>query len=103
MAAHFGRIEGLVVVALILGVASAAPIAASQDSAGQMAPEMALSSYRAPVGLTGDAVIAEMLQRNLLRNQQLQQYSAVRTYEIRNTEGKVAAQAVVRVDYRAPD
>jgi len=103
MAAHFGRIEGLVVVAFILGLASAAPIAASQDSAGQMAQEMALSNDRAPVGLTGDDVIAQMVERNLVRSQQLQQYSAVRTYEIRNLEGKVAAQAVVRVDYRAPD
>jgi Outer membrane lipoprotein-sorting protein len=103
MAAHFGRIEGLVVVAFILGMASAAPFAASQDAAGQMAQEMALSGYTAPVSLTGDDVIAQMLQRNRLRNQQLQQYSAVRTYEIRNLEGKVAAQAVVRVEYRAPD
>jgi outer membrane lipoprotein-sorting protein len=95
--------EGLVMVAFILGMASAAPFAASQDAAGQMAPEMAVSSYGAPVGLTGDDVIAQMLQRNLLRNQQLQQYSAVRTYEIRNLQGKVAAQAVVRVEYRAPD
>jgi Outer membrane lipoprotein-sorting protein len=103
MAAHFGRIEGLVVVAFILGLATAAPFAASQDAAGHMAPEMALSSYRAPVGLTSEDIIAQMLQRNLLRSQQLQQYSAVRTYEIRNLEGKVAAQAVVRVEYRAPD
>jgi outer membrane lipoprotein-sorting protein len=103
MAANFGRIQGLVVLAFILGAASAAPFAASQDAAGQMAQEMALSSERAPVGLTGADVIAQMLQRNLLRNQQLQRYSAVRTYEIRNTEGKVAAQAVVRVEYRAPD
>ena len=103
MAAYFGRIEGMVVLAFLLGAASAGPLAESQDAAGQMAQEMALSSYRAPVGLTGDDVIAQMLQRNLLRNQQLQQYSAVRTYEIRNIEGKVAAQAVVRVEYRAPD
>ena len=103
MAAHFGRIEELVVVAFILSMASAAPIAASQDAAGRMAEEMALSSYGPPVGLSGDDVIAQMLQRSLLRNQQLQQYSAVRTYEIRNTEGKVGAQAVVRVEYRAPD
>src|SRR5258708_7354627 len=103
MATHFGRIEGLVVVAFILGVASAAPLAESQDAAGRIAQEMALSSYRAPVGLTGDDVIAQMLQRNLLRKQQLQHYSAIRTYEIRNLEGKVAAQAVVRVEYRAPD
>src|SRR5258708_268299 len=103
MATHFGRIKGMVVVAFILSVASAAPLAESQDAAGQVGQEMALSSYRAPVVLTGDDIIAQMLQRNLARNQQLQQYSAVRTYEIRNLEGKVAAQAVVRVEYRAPD
>ena len=103
MAAHFGRIEGLVVVLFLLGAASVAPLAESQDAAGQMAQEMALSSDRAPVGVTGDDVIAQMLQRNLLRNQQLQQYSAARTYEIRNIEGRVAAQAVFRVEYRAPD
>ena len=90
-------------VAFILGVASAASPAESQDAAGQIAHEMALSSYRAPDGLTGDDVIAQMLQRNLLRNRQLQQYSSVRRYEIRNLEGKLAAQAVVRVEYRAPD
>jgi outer membrane lipoprotein-sorting protein len=103
MEGHFGRIEGLMAVAFILGVASVAPLAESQDGAGRIAQEMALSSDSAPVGLTGDAVIAQMLQRNLLRNQLLQQYSAVRTYEIKNLEGKVAAQAVVRVEYRAPD
>ena len=64
-------------VAFILGVAAAAPLMESQDAVGRMAQEMALSSYKAPVGLTGDDVIAQMLQRNLLRNQQLQQYSAV--------------------------
>ena len=103
MAAQFRRIEGLVVVAFILGVASAGPLAESQEAGGQIARERALSSYRAPVGLKGDEVIAQMLQRNLLRNRQLQQYSAVRTYEIRNLEGKLAAQAVVYVEYRAPD
>ena len=103
MATHFGRIKGMVVLTFILGAASAAPLAESQDAAGQIAQEMALSSYSAPSGLTGDDVIAQMLQRNFVRNQQLQQYSAVRTYEIRNSEAKLAAQAVVRVDYQAPD
>jgi outer membrane lipoprotein-sorting protein len=103
MAAHFGRIEGMVVLAFILGAVSATPLAESQDAAGRIAQEMALSSSRAPVGVTGEGVIAQMLQRNLLRNQHLQQYSAVRTYEIRNLEGKVAAQAVVVVEYRAPN
>ena len=103
MAAHVGRIDGLVVVALILGAASAAPVAESQSSAGQTTQEIVSSNYRAPTGLTGDEVIAKMLERNRFRNEQLQRYSAVRTYEIRNPEGKLAAQAVVHVEYRAPD
>jgi hypothetical protein len=102
MAVHFGRIEGMV-IAFILGVASAAPVAESQDAATPIAPQTPLSTDGARVGLTGDDVVAQMLQRNLLRNRQLQKYSAVRTYEIRNLEGKLAAQAVVRVEYQAPD
>jgi len=103
MAGHIRRIEGLVAISFILGVASAAPVAESQSSAGQTIQEMALSSYSAPSGLNGDDIIAKMLERNRLRNEQLQRYSAVRTYVIRNLEGKLAAQAVVRVDYEAPD
>src|SRR5260221_9890814 len=103
MAAHVGRIEGFVVVAFILGVASAAPIAESQSSAAQTTQEIVSSNYGAPDGLTGDDVIAKMLERNRFRNEQLQRYTAVRTYEIRNAEGKLAAQALVQVEYRAPD
>src|SRR5467141_4480549 len=103
MAARVGRIEGLVVVGFILGVASAAPIAESQSSAAQTTQEIVSSNYGAPDGLTGDEVVAKMLEHNQLRNEQLQQYSAVRTYEIRNPEGKLAAQALVQVEYRAPD
>jgi hypothetical protein len=103
MAGHIRRIKGVVAIALILGAASAAPAAKCQSSAGPATREMALSNYSAPAGLTGDQVIEKMLERNRLRNEQLQRYSAVRTYEIRNLEGKLAAQAVVRVDYRAPD
>src|SRR5260370_19179415 len=58
--------------------------------------------YTAQVSLQGDDIVAKMLERNRLRNEQLRRYSAVRTYVIRNLEGKLAAQAGVRVDYRAP-
>src|SRR5713226_1997867 len=103
MTVHVGRIEGLIVVVLLLGAASTAPVAESQSFAGQTTREIVSSIYGAPDGLTGDDVIAKMLERNRLRNEQLQRYSAVRTYEIRNAEGKLAAQAVVGVEYRAPD
>ena len=103
MAAHIGRIERLVVVAFILEAASASPVTKAQSFAGPIIRESGLSDYSAPAGLTGDDVIARMLERNRLRNEQLRRYSAVRTYEIRNPEGKLAAQAVVRVEYQAPD
>jgi len=103
MAAQMGRMGRLVVVALILGAASAAPVTKAQSFTDATSREEGLSNYSAPSGLTGDDVIARMLERNRLRNEQLQRYSAVRTYEIRNPEGKLAAQAVVRVEYQAPN
>jgi outer membrane lipoprotein-sorting protein len=103
MAGHVRRIKGVVAIALILGAASVAPVAKCQSSAGPTTREMALSNSSAPAGLTADDVIARMLEHNRFRNEQLRRYSAVRTYEIRNPEGKLAAQAVVHVDYRAPD
>jgi hypothetical protein len=89
-------------MALISGVASTASIAQDHNSS-QTAAEELRSMYSAPSGLTGNEIVARMLERNRLRNEQLQRYSALRTYEIRNVEGKLAAQAVVRVDYQAPD
>jgi outer membrane lipoprotein-sorting protein len=103
MAGQVGRIEGVVAIALILGAASAAPVTKAQSLTDAATRELGLSNYSAPAGLTGDDVIARMLERNRLRNEQLKRYSAVRTYEIRNPEGKLAAQAVVRVEYQAPD
>jgi outer membrane lipoprotein-sorting protein len=102
MAGQIGRIEGVVAIALILGAASAAPVTKAQSFAGATTRELGLSNYNAPSDLTGDDIIARMLERNRLRSEQLQRYSAVRTYEIRNPEGKLAAQAVVRVEYQAP-
>ena len=103
MAGQIGRIEGVVAIALVLGAASAAPVTKAQSFAGATTRELGLSNYSAPSDLTGDDIIARMLERNRLRSEQLQRYSAVRTYEIRNPEGKLAAQAVVRVEYQAPD
>jgi hypothetical protein len=90
-------------IALVLGATQGSLFAQSQDFASRAAEEAAPAGYIAPMRLTGDDIIAKMLERNRLRNEQLQRYSAVRTYVIRNLEGKLAAQAVVRVDYEAPD
>jgi len=91
-----------VFITFVLGVAPATLLAQSESFATKTTEEPGPSGYNAPIGLTGDDIVAKMLERNRLRNEQLQRYSAVRTYEIRNLEGKLAAQAVVQVGYEAP-
>ena len=103
MGIQVGQWKRCVAIASVLGTTPVALFAQSRTFASQTAGETASSGYTAPMGLTGDDIIAKMLERNRFRNEQLQRYSAVRTYEIRNLEGKLAAQAVVRVEYEAPD
>jgi hypothetical protein len=54
-------------------------------------------------GMTGDELFAKLLEHNQIRDAQLRQYRARRTYEVTNDKGKLYAQVVVRVDYQAPD
>jgi hypothetical protein len=54
-------------------------------------------------GVSGDEIFRELLQHNDVRNAELKQYSAIRTYEVMNPSGKLYARQVVRLDYRAPD
>jgi len=103
MAIHTGRFEKLVASAFVLGATSVASMAQGQSFVSQRPTDDTRSTYSAPVGVTSDEIVAKMLERNRLRNEQLRRYSAVRTYEIRNSEGKLAAQEVVRVEYVAPD
>jgi Outer membrane lipoprotein-sorting protein len=103
MTIQVGRWKKWVVIGSVLGAIPVVSVAQGQSFASRTAEEAAPSGYIAPVGLTVDDIMAIMLERNRSRSEQLQRYSAVRTYEIRNPEGKLAAQAVVRVDYEAPD
>lgn len=103
MEIQVARWKRWVLVSLALGTTSTALIAQGQSFVTKTADGTIPPDYSAPVGLTGEHIIEEMLERNRLRSEQLQRYSAVRTYEIRNLQGKLAAQAVVRVDYEAPD
>jgi hypothetical protein len=103
MAIHLGRCGRLAAIVFVLGVTPVVSMAQDQSSGSPTASEEVGLTNAAPAGLTGDEIVAKMLERNRLRNEQLRRYSAVRTYDIRNLEGKLAAQAVVHVEYEAPD
>ncbi len=94
--------SAFVALALLLNVWMMAPVAVSQSFVSETAKGEASADAATVGGLTGDEVVARMIERNRLRNEHLQRYSAVRRYEIRNPDGRVSAETVVRVDYQAP-
>src|ERR1700756_1211584 len=87
----------------MLGTTSLASAAQGQSFTGKTLEETAGSGYGASMALTGDGIITKMLEQNRARSERLRRYSSVRTYEVRNLQGRLAAQTVVRMDYEAPD
>lgn len=65
--------------------------------------QQATVNHPATQGLTGDLVIAKLLERNRLREARLQQYSVPSTYRVKSENGTVRAEAQVVLRYRAPD
>lgn len=91
-------------LAFALGVAWAPSIARNQGLASRVTTELTPTSETSTLaGPTTDDVIEKMLAGNRFRNEGLHRYFAVRTYELKNSEGKLAAQTVVRVSYEEPD
>src|SRR5258708_36994969 len=98
MRIHFGRFAKLVAILFVLGVTSLASVAQGQSSASETTDVGARLTDAVSVGLTSDEIVARMLARNRLRNEQLRRYSAVRTYESRNLQGRLARPTGGRVD-----
>ena len=89
-------------VAVVFGFTVVGGLRGDEPSSGEVAE--APSPLQAPFqSMTGDELFAKLLEHNRLRDLRLQQYSAVRTYEVTNDKGKLYAEQVVRVEYQAPD
>ena len=100
LAAVVFRLMGRTAVLAAL-VAIAVSGSAAADGSTAPVPLSPLEATSRP--MTGDDLFAKLLERNRGRDLRLQQYSAVRTYEVTNDKGKVYAEETVRVEYRAPD
>lgn len=74
-----------------------------QDPSGAATEERVSPSVPPAEAPNGDEIIAQLLLHNQLRDARLEHYSVIRTYEVRNHEGKLSAQEVVRMEYHAPD
>jgi hypothetical protein len=88
---------------LILALAGPALTHASQSSfvSGESAKVAADSPLDGD--LAAGQIVSKVLVENERRKESLQHYTVVRTYEIRTHEGRLDAQTVVRMEYRAPD
>lgn len=94
--------ERCVGLAFALGAAIAPSVAQSRGLASQVLALDEVPASGADTSAT-DEVIKKMLARNRLRDAGLHRYTAVRTYELKNPAGIVAARTVVHVSYEAPD
>ena len=102
MPLEFRPVRQMLKVGLLLAMMPVAALpedrtAASEDFAETVSPLR--ESLR---GMTSDELFSKLLEHNHIRNLRLQQYSAVRTYEAKNSKGKLHAQETVVVNYRAP-
>lgn len=86
---------------LVLAVSSPAQEEQSAFAAGSEVA-VAASPVLPPEPAAND-ILSKVLAANKLRNELLRRYTVMRTYEIRNHEGKIGAQTVVQMEYRAPD
>jgi hypothetical protein len=96
------RLGRLVAFTSLMAITVGVPAVRAQSLLNEDSAAIVSSNDRAEGTLRASDVIARMIERNRERNEHLQNYSAVRTYEILDLEGRVSAQAVVGVNYQAP-
>jgi len=89
------------VIILALGGPALTQARESAFDSGDSAKAAAYSSVDGD--LAAGQIVSKVLVENERRKESLQHYTVIRTYEIRTHEGKVDAQTVVRMEYRAPD
>jgi hypothetical protein len=96
------RLGGLLVLSSVLMASTMTPNARAQSFVhGGLIGSDSIENPTTSEANVGD-IIRRMIERNRVQREQLQSYSAVRTYEVQTTDGQVSAEDVIRVDYRAP-
>jgi outer membrane lipoprotein-sorting protein len=102
MAANNGLLRKNLMLTLMFGLTVSGVLAADKANAGGVSETLSPLQGRFQ-SMTPDELFTKLVEHNRIRELRLEQYSAVRTYEVTNDKGKVYAQEVVRVDYQAPD
>src|SRR5258706_2598856 len=102
MRLEFRPIRQMLRVGLLVAMTDVAALPEDRTTASEDFAETVSPLRESLHGMTSDELFSKLLEHNHLRDLGLQQYSAVRTYEAKNSKGKLHAQETVVVNYRAP-
>ena len=102
MATPIIKIKPLFIATILIGLTTSAVCAKAQL---RQESDPALTTPLEPLrpGVTEDQIFAELLAHNELRKSALADYSALRTYQVVDLKGKVHAEEIGRMEFRAPD
>lgn len=90
--------------ALIFGVVALFAPGANAQTAWQQRESDVMSPLEPlRAGVTADQLFTELTTRNELRSAALRDYAATRTYQVVDLTGKVHAEEIGKMEYRAPD
>ncbi len=102
MQARFEWVRRVLVVASLVVMMTVPSLAANRFGNSEALKDGTLPPDSQAHDITDDELFSKLLERNHQRDIHLQEYSAVRAYRVTNDRGKVHAEAVVLVEYRAP-
>jgi hypothetical protein len=95
--------QRILAAAVVVGIMAWGGRAAGQSTRDNSQPEEITAVPLSQPDASGDEILAELVKQNELRNARLRKYSAIRAYAVMNSEGKVHAREIVRMEYIAPD
>ncbi len=88
---------------MLPALAVAKPARAQQSDFGVPGETIVTPNSIVVADPSANEIVSKVLAENKRRNERLPSYSVTRIYQIQTLEGKLAAQTVVRMDYRSPD
>jgi len=95
--------ERILAAVVVVGIMALGVRAAGQSTRDDSPLEEVTAVPLSQSDASGDEIFAELVKQNELRNARLREYSAIRAYAVMNSEGKVHAREIVRMEYTAPD
>ena len=96
-------VEPFLVLVLFIAMATVAVAAKPQQNENACSPELATALEPLRPGMTGDQILVGLVAHNEIRKDALVDYTALRTYQVRDLKGKVHAEEVGHMEFRAPD